>query len=128
MTPGPLAAVVFYRSHLLSDDIAPITDLLAALRARGLAVGAIFVASLKAPDTAAYVARTLAAWQPAVVLNATGFSARMEDASPLDAPDVPVLQLSWPAPAGPPGMRPAADWRRRTWRCRWCCRNWTGGC
>ncbi len=93
VAPGPLAAVVFYRSHLLSDDIAPITDLLAALRARGLGVGAIFVASLKAPDTAAYVARTLAAWQPAVVLNATGFSARMDDASPLDAPDVPVLQL-----------------------------------
>ncbi len=88
-----LAAVVFYRSHLLSEDIAPITALLPALRARGLAVGAIYAGSLKAPDTAAYVARTLAAWRPAVVLNATGFSARTEGASPLDAAGAPVLQL-----------------------------------
>ena len=88
-----LAAVVFYRSHLLSEDIAPITALLAALRARGLAIGAIYAGSLKAPETAAYVARTLAAWRPAVVLNATGFSARTEAASPLDAAGAPVLQL-----------------------------------
>jgi len=90
----PLAAIVFYRSHLLSADIAPIEALLAALRARGLAAGALYVASLKAPDSAAYTAATLAAWRPAVVLNATGFSARQEDAgSPLDAPGAPVLQL-----------------------------------
>ena len=91
----PLAAVVFYRSHLLSEDIAPIEALTEALRARGLAAGAIYAASLKAPETAAFVARTLAAWRPAVVLNATGFSSRANgpEASPLDAPDVPVLQL-----------------------------------
>ncbi len=59
----PLAAMVFYRSHLLSDDIAPITALTDALRARGLAAGAIFAGSLKAPDTAAFVAGTLAAWR-----------------------------------------------------------------
>ncbi len=90
---APLAAIVFYRSHLLSDDMAPVTALAAALRARGLAVGAIFAGSLKTPETAAYVARTLAAWRPAVVLNATGFSARRLDASPLDAAGAPVLQL-----------------------------------
>ena len=89
----PLAAVVFYRSHLLSADIAPVEAVAAALRARGLAVGAVFAGSLKAPETAAWLARTLAAWQPSVVLNATGFSARGEVGSPLDAPGVPVLQL-----------------------------------
>ena len=89
----PLAAVVFYRSHLISADIAPITALTDALRARGMAVGTVFAASLKAPDTAAYIARTLAAWRPAVVLNATGFSACADGASPLDAAGVPVLQL-----------------------------------
>ena len=89
----PLAALVFYRSHLLSDDIAPITALTEALRVRGLAVGSLYAGSLKSPATAAYVARTLAAWQPAVVLNATGFSARTGAASPLDAADAPVLQL-----------------------------------
>ncbi len=105
----PLAAVVFYRSHLLSEDVAPVTTLLAALRTRGMAVGAIYVGSLKAGDTAAFVSHTLAAWRPSVVLNATGFSARADlslplagegrgegtaqRASPLDAADAPVLQL-----------------------------------
>jgi cobaltochelatase CobN len=90
----PLAAVVFYRSHLLSADIAPVEAMMAALRARGLAAGALYVSSLKAPESAAYAAATLHAWRPAVVLNATGFAARQGDAgSPLDAPGAPVLQL-----------------------------------
>jgi cobaltochelatase CobN len=89
----PMAAIVFYRSHLASGDIAPITALAEALRARGLAVGALFAASLKAPATADFVSARLRAWRPAVVLNATGFSARQEGASPLDAAGVPVLQL-----------------------------------
>ena len=89
----PLAAVVFYRSHLLSADTAPVAALVAALRARGLAVGALYVAGLKEPGCAAFVARTLAAWRPAVVVNLTGFSARRGDAaSPLDAAGAPVLQ------------------------------------
>ena len=94
---GPLAAIVLYRSHLLSADIAPAEALARALHARGFAVGLLYAASLKAPETAAYVAATLRAWRPAVVLNATNFSARQAtsegDASPLDAPGVPVLQL-----------------------------------
>ncbi len=89
----PLAAVVFYRSHLLSGDTAPVAALLDALRARGLAAGALYAGSLKAPDTAAFVAKTLAAWSPSVVLNATGFSARLDDFSPLDSAAAPVLQL-----------------------------------
>ena len=129
----PLAAIVFYRSHLLSEDTAPIKALTDALHARGLAAGAIYVGSLKSAETGSFVARTLAAWAPAVVLNATGFSARLPlllagegrgeggvarlepeashsvdghpnpalsrqqervpEASPLDSPNVPVLQL-----------------------------------
>ena len=89
----PLAALVFYRSHLLSADTAPVAALAAALRARGLAVGALYVAGLKEPGCAAFAARTLAAWRPAAVVNLTGFSARRGDAaSPLDAAGVPVLQ------------------------------------
>ena len=89
----PLAALVFYRSHLLSADTAPVQALTDALHARGLAVGTIYAASLKAPDCAAWVARTLRAWRPAVVLNLTAFSARADDGpSPLDAPGAPVLQ------------------------------------
>ena len=110
----PLAAVIFYRSHLLSEDFAPIAALLAALRNRGLAAGALFVGSLKAADTAAFVAKALRSWAPAIVLNATAFSARppspasllplptgegrgegptAPDRSPLDSPNAPILQL-----------------------------------
>ncbi len=110
----PLAAIVFYRSHLLSEDHAPITALTTALNKHGLAVGTLYASSLKAPETATYIAKTLAAWRPQVVLNATGFSARThasllplpsytgegrgegripQEASPLDAPNAPVLQL-----------------------------------
>lgn len=94
---GPLgvAALVFYRSHLLAGDLAPQAALAEALAARGFGVRALFVGSLKDAATAAFVAAWLATWRPAVVLNATGFSARRDDdaGSALDAAGVPVLQL-----------------------------------
>jgi cobaltochelatase CobN len=91
---GPLAAIVFYRSYLLAGDMAPILALAEALRARGMAARSLYVASLKEPGGAAFVAATLRDWRPAVVLNATGFSARSNDSgSPLDAADAPVLQV-----------------------------------
>jgi cobaltochelatase CobN len=90
----PLAAIVFYRSHFLSSDTAPIAALANALRHQGFDVGTLYADSLKSPATAAYVAATLKAWRPTVVLNATAFSARPgAGPSPLDAPGVPVLQL-----------------------------------
>lgn len=92
---SPLAVIVFYRSHLMSGDTAPIEALAEALAARGLSVRALYVTSLKASGPAAFVVERLARWRPAVVLNATGFSARADDdrGSPLDAAGVPVLQL-----------------------------------
>ncbi len=90
----PLAALVFYRSHLLSGDTAPVPALREALRARGMATGALYVASLKTLQCAEFAAETLCSWRPAVVLNATGFSARRDEGgSPLDAAGVPVLQV-----------------------------------
>ena len=100
----PLAVVVFYRSHLLSEDIAPVTALADALLARGLAVGSLFVGSLKASDTAAFVARTLAAWRPAVVLNATGFSSRVAPPSPCPLPEGEGSLL--PPPGEGPSLLP----------------------
>ncbi len=93
--PCGVAALVFYRSHLLAGDIAPLAALADALAARGFGVRALFVGSLKDAPTAAFVAARLAAWRPRVVLNATGFAARRDDGagSPLDAADAPVLQL-----------------------------------
>lgn len=72
------AAVVFYRSQLQAGDLGPIEALAAALAARGLGVRAFYVASLKEPASAAFVAEQMQAWPPDVVMNATAFSAPLE--------------------------------------------------
>lgn len=89
---APVAAVVFYRSHLLAGDLAPVRALCDALAARGLAPLPLFVASLKDPDCAAWMRATLIARDAAVVVNTTGFSAARENGSPLEANRNPVLQ------------------------------------
>ena len=91
--PAGLAVVVFYRAHLLAGDIAPVEALAAALQTRGFGVRAIHVSSLKDPEAARFVAAGLRAWRPAVVLNATAFSAAQDGESPLDAAGAPVLQV-----------------------------------
>ncbi|MFA7305641.1 MAG: cobaltochelatase subunit CobN [Hyphomicrobium sp.] len=89
------AVVVFYRSHLLAGDVAPIDALADALEQRGLAVTAMFVPSLKAPDAADWLRRELIKTSPAVIINATAFAARDSDhASPLDVANCPVLQVA----------------------------------
>ncbi|MCQ8277092.1 cobaltochelatase subunit CobN [Acetobacteraceae bacterium KSS8] len=93
----PLATILFYRAHLVAEDIAPFEALAEALDRRGLDAELIFVASLKEPAAARFVRDRLRATQPAVVLNATFFSARGEDGSPLDAAEAPVIQLLQPA-------------------------------
>jgi cobaltochelatase CobN len=90
---GPDAALVFYRSHLLAEDIAPLRALARDLAARGLNPRGFFVSSLKDAGAAGFLAGALARLRPAVVLNATGFSARQNGASPLEAAGAPVLQL-----------------------------------
>jgi len=118
------AVIVFYRAWLLADDLAPITAIAEALRARGLGVRGLFVGSLKDAASARFVADTLRAWRPKVVLNATGFSARNDAASPLDAADAPVLQLvlsgarraAWEAGAGPRRSRHAGGAARARWK------------
>ena len=87
------AVIIFYRSHLLAGDIAPILALAPALSAHGLTVQAIYVDNLKNPETCAFVEASLRRIQPVVILNTTAFSARNADRpSPLDAADAPVLQ------------------------------------
>ncbi len=108
---GPLgtAAIVFYRSHLLAGDVAPMDHLARALETQGLAATAFFVPSLKAPHAASWLKNELAKLAPSVILNATAFAARDGDgASPLDGADCPVLQV---ALAGPPRAAWDADKR-----------------
>ncbi|WP_376966664.1 cobaltochelatase subunit CobN [Azospirillum sp. A26] len=89
---APVAAIVFYRSHLLAGDLAPVHALCDALAARGLAPRPLFVASLKEPDCAAWMRASLTAQNAAIVVNTTAFSAAREDGSPLEANGSPVLQ------------------------------------
>jgi cobaltochelatase CobN len=93
--PAALRAfIVFYRSAWLAADVAPMIALADALGARGLAVEAMFVASLKEPASEAAIARTLEDFRPDVIVNATSFSARGEDGGALDRADAPVLQVA----------------------------------
>lgn len=90
-----LAVIVFYRSHLLAGDVAPIDALSDALEARGLAVTALYVPSLKAAEAAGWLRSELKRQPPSVIINATAFAARDSgDGSPLDAADCPVLQVA----------------------------------
>ena len=65
-----------------------------ALDRENLNVRALYVASLKDRDTGDFVASILRDWSPQIVLNATAFSARLDDApSPLEAAGAPILQV-----------------------------------
>jgi cobaltochelatase CobN len=89
------AVVVFYRSHLLAGDVAPIDALLQAFEERRIAATALFVPSLKAADAAAWLRDELRRIKPGVIVNATAFAARDgSDGSALDAADCPVLQVA----------------------------------
>jgi len=92
-TGAPVVPVIFYRSMLNADDLAPVDALAAALHARGLAAAPLFVASLKEAESAAFVAAALARLQPAAIVTTTAFAAGDPGAATvLDAPGVPVFQ------------------------------------
>ncbi|MGA8170213.1 MAG: cobaltochelatase subunit CobN [Methylocystis sp.] len=88
------ALLVFYRSVFLSDDYAPIVALADALSARGLAVEAVFVASLKESVSEEFLRETIGAFRPDVIVNTTAFSARGAKGGVLDLADAPVLQAA----------------------------------
>jgi cobaltochelatase CobN len=90
----PVALVLFYRSSLLAADTEAISALMAALETHGLAPVTVAVSSLKDRSAGEFLERLIAARRPAIILNATAFSARRDDGSTiLDAADVPVLQV-----------------------------------
>jgi cobaltochelatase CobN len=92
----PLVLVSFYRSYLTSADTAPVDALIAELRSRGFAAFGVFAASLKAPAAAEWLRATLPALSPALIINATAFSAQGADgaSSPLSSSGCPVFQVA----------------------------------
>jgi cobaltochelatase CobN len=107
LDPGrAVVPIVFYRALLLAADTAPIDALCAALVARGLAPVPLVVTSLKDAAAAAFLHDALARLRPAVIITMTAFAAGGSDGAPtpLDASDVPVLQVV------------SATTRRAAWR------------
>lgn len=91
----PLILITFYRSYLVSADLAPVRALFDALRVKGFSVMGLFAPSLKAPMAAEWMARQVAHLSPVTIVNATSFSGKgASGASPLDAAGVPVFQVA----------------------------------
>ncbi|USG62306.1 cobaltochelatase subunit CobN [Sneathiella marina] len=94
---APVVAIVFYRALYQANNLAPVNDLISALRENGLNPLPLYVASLKDPLCAEIVAQQIKDAPPSVILNATGFAlsnpgtARKE--TPFDAADCPILQV-----------------------------------
>lgn len=92
---GPRVPVVFYRSYLAAADMAAVDALIEALQDEGFNAYGLFVPSLKAPEAAAFVAAHLKHYPPVAIVNATAFSAKLEDGTTaLDGPNVPVFQVA----------------------------------
>ena len=91
----PSALVVGYRAAVIAADDKPLKSLMKALAVEGLVPFGIAVTSLKDPEAAPIVSRLIEARKPAIIVNATAFSALREDGSSvLDAAGVPVLQVA----------------------------------
>ncbi|MGH6777095.1 MAG: cobaltochelatase subunit CobN, partial [Bradyrhizobium sp.] len=71
----PYALVTFYRAYLSAADTAPVDALISALRRRGFAAYGAFAPSLKASGVTDWLKRHLMRHPPAVIINATAFSA-----------------------------------------------------
>src|SRR5262249_52308519 len=95
LTPGrPVVPIIFYRALLLASDTAAIDALCKALSTRGLAPAPFVITSLKEATAAAFIRDALARLRPAVIVTTTAFAAggNPGEPTPLDGPDVPVLQ------------------------------------
>jgi cobaltochelatase CobN len=95
LAPGcPVVPIIFYRALLLASDTAAIDALCEAMSARGLAPAPLVITSLKEIEAAAFVRDALARLRPAVIVTTTAFAAGGDPGAPtpLDGPDVPVLQ------------------------------------
>lgn len=91
--PRPLVVIPFYRAWLAAADTESIAGLIRGFEDAGFRALGVFVPSLKAPTTAAWLRETLPALAPAALVNTTAFSARTDAESPLDAAGVPVFQV-----------------------------------
>ncbi|MCR4269362.1 cobaltochelatase subunit CobN, partial [Nitratireductor sp. ZSWI3] len=102
----PAVPILFYRSMLLADDVAPIDALCAALGEHGIRAVPIFVSSLREEVSAGLVRAAAELLQPAALITATAFSSGAEpgEKTLFDTLGVPVFQVV------------TATTRRRAWQ------------
>jgi cobaltochelatase CobN len=93
---APIALVVFYRAILAASDTDPIDRLMAELTRQGMRPIGLFATSLKDRECDGWLRQWIAHVAPDLIINATAFSARGDNAagSPLDVVDAPVLQVA----------------------------------
>ena len=92
---APHALVTFYRSYLTSADTGPVDALISALRDKGFDAYGAYATSLKAPGVADWLKSHFAERPPAVIVNATAFSAIGDDGTtPFDDASCPVFQVA----------------------------------
>jgi cobaltochelatase CobN len=91
----PFALVSLYRSYLMAADTGPVDALISALRGKGFAAYGAFVPSLKAQGVADWLKARLSQGPPAVIVNATAFSAIGDNGTtPFDVASCPVFQVA----------------------------------
>jgi cobaltochelatase CobN len=91
----PRTLVAFYRSYLTAADTGPVDALITALRKKGFDAHGVFATSLKAPGVAEWLKGHLVQQPPALIVNATAFSAMSDDGTtPFDAACCPVFQVA----------------------------------
>jgi cobaltochelatase CobN len=123
----PVAAVLFYRSHLQAANTGFIDVFCQRLQAAGLNPLPVAVASLKEPGCLTVVEDLLDEVGAAVILNTTGFAQSSPEAPHLRPfrRNIPVIQAIC-AQDNQPGWEASKAWARATWPCTLPCRSWTG--
>jgi cobaltochelatase CobN len=87
--------LLFYRSMLLANDVAPIDALAAALAEKGFCPTPIFVSSLKDKESLDFVENALAELKPVAIVTATAFATGAEPGAQtlFDRAGIPVFQV-----------------------------------
>lgn len=93
----PTIIILFYRTHLLANNIVPITLLAQRFSNKNINVKAVYLSSLKDPTVSYWVSDFLQKTRPQFILNATYFSIQQDpEFSLFKQINVPVLQMLQP--------------------------------
>ncbi|NKC15427.1 MAG: cobaltochelatase subunit CobN [Gammaproteobacteria bacterium] len=94
---APVVAIIVYRALVQADNLAPVLDLIQALREAGINALPLYCASLKDPACAALIERLVLQAEAKLILNGTAFASSTpgaaRGATPFDAAGCPVLQV-----------------------------------